>query len=194
MAKALFIQKKDITRFTAANGSIDTDKLLPYIDMAQDIDIQRLLGSKLYDKISADITAAPQTLTGNYLTLVDTYIKPTLIHYALMYALPYLSVTIGNGGVYRKEDILRMSKKVVNAGFGKGGSDTYSIWLYKGGARCSHKWFRKTYQVKDGKKTEITTGQARSKGFKAPVNEQKVSVAPRDMENEGFVNKPKKKK
>ncbi len=96
--------------------------------------------------------------------------------------------------VYRKEDILRMSKKVVNAGFGKGGSDTYSIWLYKGGARCSHKWFRKTYQVKDGKKTEITTGQARSKGFKAPVNEQKVSVAPRDMPNEGFVNKPKKKK
>jgi len=95
--------------------------------------------------------------------------------------------------VYRKEDILRMSNKVVNAGFGKGGSDTYSIWLYKGGARCSHKWFRKTYQVKDGKKTEITTGQARSKGFKAPVNEQQVSVAPKDMPNEGFVNPPKKK-
>ena len=96
--------------------------------------------------------------------------------------------------VYRKEDILRMSNKVVNAGFGKGGSDTYSVWLYKGGARCSHKWFRKTYQIKDGKKTEITTGQARSKGFKAPVNEQKVSVAPKDMPNEGFVNPPKKKK
>ena len=96
--------------------------------------------------------------------------------------------------VYRKEDILRMSNKVVNAGFGKGGSNTYSIWLYKGGARCSHRWYRKTYQIKDGKKTEITTGQARSKGFKAPVNEQKVSVAPRDMPNEGFVNKPKKKK
>lgn len=96
--------------------------------------------------------------------------------------------------VYRKEDILRMSDKVVNAGFGKGGSDTYSIWLYKGGARCSHKWFRKTYQIKDGKKTEITTGQAKSKGFKPEVNEQKVSVAPKDMPNQGFVNKPKKKK
>ena len=96
--------------------------------------------------------------------------------------------------VYRKEDILRMSDKVVNAGFGKGGSDTYSIWLYKGGARCSHKWFRKTYQIKDGKKTEITTGQAKSKGFKPQVNEQKVSVAPKDMPNQGFVNKPKKKK
>ena len=101
MAKALFIQRKDLVRFTAANGNIDTDKLLPYIDMAQKIDIERLLGTKLYEKISADIAANPQTLTGNYLTLVSEYIKPTLIHYAMMYALPYLSVTIGNGGVYR---------------------------------------------------------------------------------------------
>ena len=50
--------------------------------------------------------------------------------------------------VYRKEDIVAMGNKSVNAGFGKGGSDTYSIWLYKGGARCNHKWFRKTYQIK----------------------------------------------
>ena len=45
--------------------------------------------------------------------------------------------------VYRKEDINAMTSKVVNAGFGKGGSDTYSVWLFKGGARCNHKWFRR---------------------------------------------------
>ena len=101
MAKALFITQRDVKRFTGANGAIDTDKLLNWIEMAQEIDIQRLLGTKLYDKISADIEASPQTLTGDYLTLVETYIKPTLIHYAMMYALPYLSVTIANGGVYR---------------------------------------------------------------------------------------------
>ena len=58
-----------------------------------------MLGTKLYDKLISDITAG--TLTGNYQTLVETYIKPILIHYAMMYALPYLSVTISNGGVYR---------------------------------------------------------------------------------------------
>ena len=88
--------------------------------------------------------------------------------------------------VYRKEDILRMSDKPVNAGFGEGGSDTYSIWLYKGGARCNHKWFRKTYQLKDGDKSEISTTQARSKGFKPEVNEQQVPVAPNDMPRKGF--------
>jgi hypothetical protein len=88
--------------------------------------------------------------------------------------------------VYRKEDIIMMDKKPVNAGFGERGASTYSIWLYKGGARCHHKWFRKTYMLKDGTQTEITTGKARSKGFKAPINDQKVPVAPNDMPLKGY--------
>lgn len=96
--------------------------------------------------------------------------------------------------VYRKEDIIKMGNMKVNKGFGVKGADTYSIWLYKGGARCSHKWFRKTYMLKDGRKSTISTGGARSRGFKPPVNPQKVPVAPKDMPNEGFVNKPKSKK
>ena len=91
--------------------------------------------------------------------------------------------------VYRKEDIISMDNKVVNAGFGKGGSDTYSIWLYKGGARCSHKWLRKTYVRKDGAKglgDAITTTEARSRGFKPEANEQKVPVAPKDMKYKGY--------
>ena len=90
--------------------------------------------------------------------------------------------------IYRKEDIVALSNKPVNAGFGVGGSATYSIWLYKGGARCHHKWFRKTYMLTEGvkKRTEVTTKEARSKGFRAPVNEQLVPVAPIDMKYEGY--------
>ena len=102
--------------------------------------------------------------------------------------------------LYRKEDILQMNDKAVNAGFGPNGAATYSIWLYKGGARCSHKWFRKTYMWKDledVKKTEdgttISTTKARSKGFRAPANPNKVSVAPKDMKNKGFINPPSNK-
>ena len=102
--------------------------------------------------------------------------------------------------LYRKEDILQMNDKAVNAGFGPNGASTYSIWLYKGGARCGHKWFRKTYMWKDledVKKTEdgttISTTKARSKGFRAPANPNKVSVAPKDMRNKGFLNPPSEK-
>ena len=98
----------------------------------------------------------------------------------------FCSKMVGAKKVYRKEDILAMGNKAVNGGFGKGGADTYSIWLYKGGARCNHKWFRKTYQIKDGKKSQITSGQAKSKGFKMPKNAQKVPVAPKDMKYKGY--------
>ena len=103
--------------------------------------------------------------------------------------------------IYRKEDIIAMGKKPVNAGFGKNGADTYSIWLYKGGARCQHKWFRKTYRFKDGVTPDvnnpnaetISTTQARARGFRPPTNPNKVSVAPKDMKNKGFVNPPSEK-
>lgn len=90
--------------------------------------------------------------------------------------------------VYRKEDILAMGKETVNAGFGVGGSNTYSIWKYKGGARCQHAWIRKTFSRKGGKGLgkAITTSEARSKGFKAPVNNKEVPVAPANMEYAGY--------
>lgn len=91
--------------------------------------------------------------------------------------------------VYRKEDIKAMETKAVNAGFGKGGSDTYSIWLYKGGARCHHKWFRRIYARKEGSKSlgdVISTTEARSQGFKPETNAQKVPVAPKDMPRQGY--------
>jgi len=91
--------------------------------------------------------------------------------------------------VYRKEDIISMDDKVVNAGFGKGGSNTYSIWLYKGGARCQHKWLRKTFVRKEGGKglgSAISTTEARSRGFKPEANAQKVPVAPKDMQYKGY--------
>lgn len=91
--------------------------------------------------------------------------------------------------VYRKEDITAMTSKAVNSGFGKGGSDTYSIWLYKGGARCNHKWFRRIYAKKEGSKSlgnVISTTEAKSQGFKPETNAQKVPVAPKDMKYKGY--------
>jgi hypothetical protein len=102
---------------------------------------------------------------------------------------PFCKKMVDAKKVYRKEDIISMDTKVVNAGFGKGGSDTYSIWLYKGGARCQHKWLRKTYVRKDGAKglgDAITTSEARSRGFKPEANAQEVPVAPKDMKYKGY--------
>ena len=106
---------------------------------------------------------------------------------------PFCKKMVNANKVYRKEDIMAMTKKTVNPKFAKSGSKTgtYSIWLYKGGARCQHKWFRKTYVRKLGGKrmgAEITTKEARSRGFnpKGRPNAQKVPVAPKDMKYKGY--------
>lgn len=96
--------------------------------------------------------------------------------------------------IYRKEDIMQMSTKVVNAGFGKGGANTYDIWLYKGGARCHHFWMRKTYMAKgvtpDAKNpnAEVSVNKAKKEGLKPDVNDKRVATRPVDMPNQGFAN------
>jgi len=98
--------------------------------------------------------------------------------------------------VYRKEDIIQMENKAVNPGWGLNGANTYSIWLYKGGGNCRHKWNRVIYLKKDGNvdvnsplaKT-ITTSEARRRGYSVPTNENLVSIEPNKMPNNGFVNK-----
>lgn len=91
--------------------------------------------------------------------------------------------------VYRKEDIRAMDTKAVNAGFGKNGADTYSIWLYKGGARCHHYWSRRTYLRKDGNKSlgkKLYDSEAKRRGFIAPKNAKKVAIKPKDMPYSGY--------
>ena len=99
MAEALLITRSDLVRFTTVNGNVDTDKFIQYIKIAQDIHIQNYLGTDLLNKIKADIIAT--TLTGNYETLVETYIKPMLIHWAMVEYLPFAAYTISNKGVYK---------------------------------------------------------------------------------------------
>ena len=99
MAEALIITRDDVVKFTSLNGNCDPEKFIQYVKIAQDIHIQKYLGTDLLEKIKADIIA--NTLGGNYLTLVNTYIKPLLIHWAMVEYLPYSAYTIGNKGVYK---------------------------------------------------------------------------------------------
>ena len=99
MATALFISRTDLVKNTIIDGNVDTDNFIQFIKIAQEIHITNYLGSKLYDKISADIVA--DTLTGDYLSLVKDYIQPMLIHFAMVEYLPFASFQIKNGGVFK---------------------------------------------------------------------------------------------
>jgi hypothetical protein len=99
MAKALWIKRDDLVRNTLISGNLDTDRFVQFISVAQDIHIQNYTGTKLYEKISADILAG--TLANPYLALVNDYLQPMLIQWALCEYLPFAAYTVGNGGVFK---------------------------------------------------------------------------------------------
>ena len=99
MAKALLISRQDAIRFTNMNGNIDTDKFIQYVSIAQDIHIQSMLGTKLLEKLQAEIIAG--TLANPYKDLLEIYIKPALIHASMLEFLHFSAVTIANKGVYK---------------------------------------------------------------------------------------------
>lgn len=98
--------------------------------------------------------------------------------------------------LYRKEDIGQMSARGVNKSFGHKGRN-YSLFKYKGGVNCYHRWERRIYKKKlkkDG--TEwggnalqgtkfVNVNQAVREGFKMPKNPKEVAKAPIDMPRQG---------
>lgn len=101
MAKVLFLTNKDIKTRTPLGGNVDTDKFQNFIRVTQDINLQGMLGTRLYVKLQNDVINS--TLTGNYKTLVDDYIKDFIAWYSLAEYMPFAGFTINNGGVFSHE-------------------------------------------------------------------------------------------
>ena len=103
MAQALLISTEDVKRYTILNGNLDVDDFIQYVKISQDITIQNYLGTKLYEKIQDLIISNEinDLANADYKSLLVTYIKPMLIHWAMVYYLPFAAYTIANKGVFK---------------------------------------------------------------------------------------------
>lgn len=95
----LLIDKELIFKYTQLGGNVDVDKIYPFVKIAQDIQVQELLGTKLYRYILTEVENG--TLTGNYQTLVSHYVQPMLIHYAMADLLLFHGYEVTNAGILR---------------------------------------------------------------------------------------------
>lgn len=98
MAKVLLVGRKELVRYTPISGNIDTDKVIQYIEIAQDVHIQQLLGTDLLEKLQSDISGAG--LNAAY-QKVANLVKPVLAQYAFIEFLPFSIYTVGNKGVFK---------------------------------------------------------------------------------------------
>jgi hypothetical protein len=93
----LMISATRLKKDTALGGSVDDNLIMPYILLAQDMNILPVLGTDLYEAIKTKIQGG--SLTGDYKTLVETYIQPALVQFAFSTLAPYLRLRFSNNSV-----------------------------------------------------------------------------------------------
>ena len=57
MATVLFINRTDLVRNSIIDGNVDTDKFIQFIKIAQQIDIQQIIGTNMYTGLTDAIVA-----------------------------------------------------------------------------------------------------------------------------------------
>ena len=93
----LFISATRLKKDTALGGSVDDNLIMPYILLAQDMNILPVLGTDLYEALKTKINAG--SLTGDYKTLMETYIQPALVQFSFSQLAPYLRLRFVNNAV-----------------------------------------------------------------------------------------------
>jgi hypothetical protein len=96
--------------------------------------------------------------------------------------------------VYRMEDIQALSSR----GGAEAQGEPYSVWLFKGGANCYHRWERRIYRKKLTKEGNVYGGgalngteiinvnQAIRMGFRPMQNDPNVAIAPIETPTRGY--------
>ena len=102
MAFGLFITRNDIIKTSPLQGSIDSDRLLPFVKTAQQKYILNLLGTVLYYKLQGDVEAGIP-FTGIYEELMNEHVKPTLIWYSCVEYLPFSAVQFKSEGAVKHQ-------------------------------------------------------------------------------------------
>jgi len=97
MTTTFIISEEKLRFFTDLNDSVDSSLIKNAVREAQDISLQRIIGTPLYKSILNKIDTS--TLTGVYQTLVDDYIQDFLLYAAYYEALEAIYIRPRNNGL-----------------------------------------------------------------------------------------------
>jgi len=99
MTTTLLISEAKLRQFTDLNNNVDSSLLTNAIRTAQDIELQRVLGTVLYNKILSDVDGG--TISGDYKDLLDNWIQDFLLYASLYEALEYIYLRPRNNGLVK---------------------------------------------------------------------------------------------
>lgn len=104
MATILFINRTDLVRNSIIDGNLDSSKLLQHIKIAQEIDVQEIIGTNMYDGLTdAIVNGIDLPENARWKTILDQFIVPMLIWFGQANFYPFAAYSIANGGVYKHQ-------------------------------------------------------------------------------------------
>jgi hypothetical protein len=95
----LLISEVKLKNFTNINKNVDMDVLKAEVQIAQDIDLQTILGTKFYNHLLYQVSATGNTFNADELTLVNDFIAPYLIQTSYFNAIPHIMYRTMNNGI-----------------------------------------------------------------------------------------------
>jgi len=95
----LLISEGKLKSYTSINKNVDMDVLKAEIQIAQDIDLQTILGTKFYNHLLSQVSSTGNTFNADETTLVNDYIQPYLIQQAFYQSLNSIAFRQMNRGV-----------------------------------------------------------------------------------------------
>ena len=97
MTTTLLISEAKVRAFTDLNESVDDSLMVNAIREQQDMVIQPIIGTKLYNTIIEKIDNS--SVSGSYQTLLDDYIQPALVYSSLYNITENIYVRSRNNGL-----------------------------------------------------------------------------------------------
>lgn len=106
MNNVQLISETTLKKYTLINDNVDACYIAPAVQKAQDMGLQPLIGTNLYDKICSLVAAGTigATENVNYKTLLDVYITPYLCQNVMAEIQIPLFAKIRNSGILNSTD------------------------------------------------------------------------------------------
>lgn len=105
MDTILFINQEYIAENSEVQDDVEIKKIYKSLKFVQKTYIQQMLGTDLYEDLQNEIkdySTSGTSMTATYKVLLEEFIQPIVLNYAIFKALPHLQYTITNRSIITK--------------------------------------------------------------------------------------------
>jgi nucleoside-specific outer membrane channel protein Tsx len=150
-----FLSEERFKSDSVINENVDPKIITPTIREVQNINILPLLGTTLYNELTTQIETA--TLTADNVTLLESYIIPTMVWFTKYEIIPYMAFKFENKNIAQKSSDNSTPSSVVDLKWLMDNALNKAQWYAERTTRylCANPTLYPSYRLSDGQGDNI---------------------------------------